>query len=267
MKNITIIKEKLENICAKKYCLIDSIQKCPNKQCTCAIAAETRAYMESIIPKSFINLSINDFNGRNKDGVELVSATVLKKAKTILVNFIWESETIESVKNKKSDELLISSSLNKRRDNGSNLIIYSDKNGGNSGKTMVASIIMKEVIKNRLNCKNPQSYDWIPFSVLREKLINDSKMLDRGINEDHISDIKYADWLVVDDINIDVNSSKAQKAYTNSLIESFFQERLECKLPTIFIFRFDVDKEDVEENFGVAISKIISDKSTYKISL
>ncbi len=148
----------------------------------------------------------------------------------------------------------------KRREQGSNIIIYglSEKP---IGRTMLASIIMKEAIRLRVRnlAKRGQSYDWIDFSQLFNAIRKDTNEL---------PDYKSCDWLVVDNI-IKKPRSVKQNTLLSDIVDPFFLDRLCNRQPTILVFKFDVrDRSfDMEKTFGIGISRIINDKRTFKIPL
>ena len=147
----------------------------------------------------------------------------------------------------------------KRFSNGNNVAIFG-VSPKPIGRTMLASIIMKEAIRLRATHKTRgQTYDWIDFSKLFHVIEKDTVEL---------SDYKSCDWLVVDNI-LRMTRSVKQTTLMVDMIDPFFIERFYNKQPTILVFKFDIrDKSmDIEKTFGIGISKILDSKRTLKIPL
>jgi len=262
MKEITKVKERLEARYCRKFCGVQSPENCPNKECACAAAAETRAYMEVVIPKPYSSLSLKDFNGKDKSGKVICNDNILRKVKKELAMYCWKGIDFKNIDSYSPEQLNSKSIISQRREECENLVIYADEESNSSdvtGKSFVASLAMKEAIKNRvLNGRSSESYDWIQYSVLKQRLISDP---------DSLSNTRCSDWLVVDDIISESQSTRNQKSLISSKLDSFFYERLEGGLPTIFVFRFDVtlDHSVIEDYYGLTLAKIV--KNSHKISL
>ena len=262
MKDITKIKELLERRYCKAYCGVRDSSFCPKDHCSCSVAAETKAYMDSIIPKPYSSMSLKDLHGRDKEGRMIVNEHILRRAKTQLSKYCWKGIDINNLEKYSVSDFNSRSIMHQRRTDGDNLVIYSDENMDDTpvgGKTFIASLIMKEAIKDRvIRGSITESYDWIQYSVLKDKIINDP---------DSMSDTRCCDWLVVDDIVSEAQSTRNQRSFVSSKLNSFFNERAEDGLPTIFVFRFDVtlDHSAIEDYYGLTLAKII--KNSHKISL
>jgi DNA replication protein DnaC len=266
LKDITETKLKLERYYASQceHCSCDDISKCskPNG-CVCKVAAEAKAYMCSIIPHPYHKYTIWDFNGLTDSGTTL-SPTVVSNAKSILLKYCWRSVTLDDLQiniyNRKDLDLDKKSIMDKRLTHGTNVLIHSP-NGSQTGKTFVASIIMREAIKQRVKPGGAvQTYDWIPFVKLKHLIRKE---------DESISHLESCDWLVVDDIPYDSGQTRGSEAYMSSLIDPFFAERLDSGLPTIFVFKFDINDQANrwEDVFGLTISSIVKDKHSCKIKL
>ena len=266
MKDITKIKEKLERYYASKckFCGCDNIAKCYNPDgCECKVAAETKAYLYSIVPYPYYRYTIWDFNGFTNNKMAL-SPKVINEAKAVLLKYCWAGVKIEdlqeNISSKKSLNLDKKSIMDERRDRGTNLLIYSP-NEFQTGKTFVASIVMREAIKRRARYgHSAETYDWISFVRLKHLIKKES---------DEIPHLESCDWLVVDDIPYDKGMTVGSEAFLTSLIDPFFAERLEEGLPTIFVFKFDIDDPGNrwEDKFGMSISSIVKSRYSYKIKL
>jgi len=255
---------QVESKICRKFCQVNSTHDCPNEYCHCKVAAELTAYMMSVIPDPYYKYTIHDFHGRSTSGEILIDKKIALKAKGALIEYCWGNMSLDDLNKKSSKELDKYSVMNLRRNQGKNVVIYSDspgfKNAGSAkGKTLSASLIMKEAIKSRiLPGRHVETYDWIRFNVLKDMLKKDDMQT---------AMLKSCDWLVIDDI-IRTQGRNSQ-SYIASLIDPFISERLSDGLPTILVFRFDTNDIAISaaEEFGVGINQILTDTKTTKISL
>lgn len=240
---------------------------CKDKnRCCCSKAAEIRAYLETVIPEPFYDYTIKDFNGRNVNSEKILSTESALKAKSSLLKYCWENISIEDLDIIPQRELDKRSIIDKRLRDGTNVVIYSKSNDlielGNrqKGKTFIASLIMREAIISRYKPNHSaQSYAWIDFTRLKNIIAK----------KDEVG-YQSCDWLVVDDIKyIDFEGSARMKAFISDVMEPFFNERSEEKLPTVFVFKFDITKPGIilDEQYGATVSKIVEDPKTFKIEL
>jgi len=262
MKDIINIKQELERYMSKKYCNVDDISKCPKgDKCTCKIAAETQAYLRCVIPHPYYKFTIHDFDGLSLDNNLLIDAGVALEAKKKVVDYCWTGIDILKIQETPSTVLDSHSCISKRRLTGSNVVIFDDSSlnqkSGKSpkGKTLIASLIMKEAIKSRLSGDDSfcQTYDWIEYPILENKVLKKDDV--------SVSELCSSDWLVVDDITY------TDQRWRKQALDAFFLERLNDGLPTILVIRFDITKFNSEDALGVAITKIIRDPKTFIISL
>jgi len=263
MKNIQKIKERYVRELAKKhyklnYDLLDNKQK---TYCSCL--AECWAYIYSIIPEDFRKSTIFGFTGISKNGNSL-SPDIAINAKNIVCEYCWGLNWEKIKKNYNEDKkirkvLRHKSKMMERLKNGNNIAIYGESDEP-VGRTLIASIVMKEAIKVRMKPgRRGQTYDWVDFDILKQALKDDSYDL---------ADYRSCDWLVVD--NIDKRGySASQKAFIADLISPFFLGRLADKLPTILVFRFNLDSQfsNLNELLGTGISSMVNNNKTYKIPL
>jgi len=221
--------------------------------------------MKAIIPDPYLNFTINDFTGKH-DGKNVLSLDIAVRAKEQLVKYCWgDGMTLEKFNSLNDDQRKDVSKIDLRRREGRNVVIYSDaasfsEETSNKGKTFIAALIMKEAIGRRSRPGGSAlKYDWLEFSMLQYLRKN---------SDSELNPMRVCDWLVVDDISNLSAQSAAADAYISQLVNPFFFERLQDGLPTIFVFRFDVSKATfLEERFGLAISKIVRDPRSFKISL
>ena len=262
MKDIVNIKKRIENVLAQKFCGIHDISQCQKgEKCTCKIAAETQAYFHAIIPEPYYKFTIHDFDGLSTDNNLLIDGDVAIEAKKKVIDYCWKDVDILQVQDLSIAELDKHSCISKRRLRGNNVVIFDDsslnqKSGKNpKGKTLIASLIMKEAIKSRLFDAESlcQTYDWVEYPILENKVLKKEDI--------NVSELCSSDWLVVDDITY------TDQRWRKQALDAFFLERYNDGLPTILVIRFDITKFNSEDALGVAITKIIRDPKTFVISL
>lgn len=272
MKNIEKVKLGYTKLFAKEFCEKDSIFDLSEEESSiCSSIAEFWAYVYSVVPEEHGHFTIFDFVGEifnkiTKEKKEVIPKDIVLQAKNEICRYCWGMnwETIKSKKEKMDQKSTMKflrerSVMDRRLKNGNNVAIY----GASSqpiGRTMVASIIMKEAIKLRVTHRaRKHTYDWIDFNTLINAARKDSFDL---------ADYRSCDFLVVDNI-ISAYRSAKQTTYIIDMVDSFFNGRFYDRLPTILVFKFDIDNPAmmVEKHFGVGINKIIESNRTSKIKL
>ncbi len=265
MKNIQTIKDKYQKEFSKGYCDLGNISLCKKEICRCRILSEIWAYIDVVIPEEFRHLSIFDFSGESKEEKNLVSSKIVIETKNNICKYCWGMSWID-VKKKYKVEFKIkdffnhNSMMEKRRKNGNNVIIFGESLKP-LGRTLIASIIIKEAIKLRMkNGDRGQSYDWVDFASLKDGIIND---------KDEVVYYRSCDWLVVDNIECNLSSSEKQKFFLNDLVTPFFLGRQSDNLPTILVFKFDIRKKtfNIGDFLGSGIDGIINNRKTLRIPL
>lgn len=272
MKNIEKIKSRYARHFAKEVYKKDSIFSLSELEAdSCDRLSEFWAYVYSVVPEEHSCFSIFDFMGytidtATKKRIDAMSAMVALKAKIEICQFCWgmDWKTIKEKKSQSSKKEMMKflrerSMMDRRWQNGNNVAIYG-RSSQPIGRTMIASIIMKEAIKLRVTRHiRKHTYDWIDFNTLVDAIKKDSFDL---------ADYRSCDFLVVDNIISTYRSAK-QTTFIVDLVDSFFNGRFYDRLPTILVFKFDIDNpaEAIEKNFGVGINKIIESNRTSKIKL
>lgn len=263
MKNIENNRRKYLEFFSQKYYGKSYEQINQKDKSTLIPLAEMWALSVSIIPDDFSRYSIFDFNGycKGQDGQTVLTPSSTNRAKELISYFCygesWANISKLNVENSRS-VLDDKNKMSKRFSAGNNVVIYGDEDV--KGKTMIASIIMKEAIRLRATqLIYDNDYEWIDFSNLIEILKRDDV---------EASSVKGCDWLVVDDICSDTRSL-LQTVYFKDLLNSFFYERYYSKLPTILVFKYDVYKNltEVENDLGSSAVKLLTSKRTCKIKL
>lgn len=270
MKNIENNRRKYLDDFSKEYYKKPFDEITNVQRATITPLAEMWALLVTVIPEDLSKYSIFDFNGSwevpktdsNPIGMMHLDDECTIEVKNLICQFCYgeswkEIKELESLKNVRSYLDLKSKMISRFRD-GNNVVIYGD--GFVKGKTLIASLIMKEAIRLRAtNFVYDQDYDWVEFDNLLESLKKD--------DYDGAS-LRACDWLVVDNIEKGLRTPQ-QVSYLRDLLNPFFSDRFRNQLPTILVFRYDVFKNltELEENLGNSITKMISDKRTCKIKL
>ena len=272
MKNIEKIKSGYIKLFAKELCGKDSVLKLTEEESSvCSSLAEFWAYVYSVVPEEHSHFTIFDFLGytfdkETKKRKAVMSPKVALGAKNEICRYCWDMDW-QAIKNQKEklDQkgmmkfLRERNVMDRRLRIGNNVAIHG-RSSQPIGRTMVASIIMKEAIKLRVTCRARQhTYDWIDFNTLIDASVKDSFDL---------ADYRSCDFLVVDNIINSFRTAK-QTTFIIDMVDSFFNGRFYDRLPTILVFKFDIDNPAaaVEKNFGVGINKIIESSRTSRIKL
>jgi len=272
MKNIEKIKSGYLRLFAKEYCnKKDVIDLTEEELLIYSSLAEFWAYVYSVVPEEHGHFTIFDFlgytlNKTNNDKKVVIPSEIALYAKDEISKFCWgmDWKMIKEKKEELSQKNIMKflrehSMMDIRLKQGRNVVIYGVSDQP-IGRTMVASIIMKEAIKLRItHHARRHTYDWIDFNTLMSAVEKDS--LD-------LADYRSCDWLVVDNILSKYRSAK-QTTLLIDLVDPFFIDRFNNRLPTILVFKFDVSNSAmmIEQKFGVGINRIIDSNRTYKIPL
>ncbi len=272
MKNIEKIKSGYIKLFAKEYYNKGSVDNLTGTELSvCSSLAEFWAYVYSVIPEEHGHFTIFDFLGYTLDNTTKVRQVVIPPkialhAKNEICKYCWGmdwkdiKEKQAKLDRKSTMKFLRENSVMDRRvKSGSNVVIYGSSDQP-IGRTMVASIIMKEAIKLRVTHHTRRhTYDWIDFNTLMSAVDKDSFDL---------ADYRSCDWLVIDNIMSKYRSAK-QTTLLIDLVDPFFIDRFNNRLPTILVFKFDISNPAmmIEKRFGVGIHRIIESNRTCKIPL
>ncbi len=267
---------------------------CKAAPCPCAVcekSAEVWAYINELIPESCQTKGLKDWVGLAPDHkAPVISDEVLIAAKKKLVQYCWGKIEFDGDTDFDTKEMLKKSVIGKRREFGHSLVIHGnamvstakrevDENDNSFlnkgvkqyqhtphvykkplGKTLLASIVLKEAIRRRILPKHAcDTYEWVSFPTLKARVMS---------KDDAVIDYLAADWLVVDNIARIDKGSENSKAYQLEKIDAVFMERIEHRLPTILVFQFDIDQYPaLHEEVGLGMAQIVADRNTTKISL
>lgn len=280
MINITSEKQRLFPLYAQKYCGIQDRTLCTKDRCDCELLAELHAFRNCVIPSGYRKFNVSDFTGQLSDGSVLDDIIALK-AKHQVCDYCYGKGSLEKIKKINVSDLYKLSIIDQRIENGSNVIIHGDstrilKDSMSSnnrfvkekplGRTFIASVLTKEALNLSIDSKHhTRHFDWIDFSQLTRLLKSSNK-------KDEVESQYYeeCDWLVIDDItDSPLLASPAQKSWLEPVYDAFFSTRYKSGLVTIFVFRFDINRRrsELESAFGVNITKVIDDPSSFVIGL
>lgn len=231
----------------------------------CQNIAEVKAFIDTVIEQEYRNCNIFDITGETKTKRKALTLQEALRAKNLVCKYIWGYSWEELKRKFKTEEnikkyISRNSILMRRLENGNNVAIYGGSNGP-CGRTMIASIIIKEAIKMRLFTPGivSHTYDWVDFQTLFKDLKDDTQ---------EIADYRTADWLVVDNICFK-EETPAQIAFRTNLLDPFFTFRLKNNLPTILVFQYDIrsKKEPLFKTLGIGISNIVHNQRVCRIPL
>ena len=272
MRDITPYKKQFERRFALDCIGKADINTCTERACKCKFAAELKAYRYTILPKGFQSYTIFDYSGLTEQDRKDLNAEeiairrrIAVRAKRILVKYCWgmSLEELQNIYRKDSKQIDEKSVMDLRHKQGSCVVIHGVKDR-HIGRTMLASIIMREAIKRRFrsNSNALQTYDWIEFATLKDDVLQKTDSM-------AAAEYQSCDWLVIDNIEPQIHATGRAQNYLSSMLDPFFIHRIEKGLPTILVFRFDIKREimSIQNSFGIGIDRIINDVGTFKISL
>jgi hypothetical protein len=240
----------------------------------CERAALVSAYIETIVPEGFRRLTIEDFSGEvttaGGKAIRVLRKDVTATAREQIVKYCWKG--IEPGEPYHRGEWGQKSIMDQRREEGTNVVIYGNASNVKQGKlhrvpvgkTMIASIVMKEAIHRKFYRGHlADKFEWVQFPTLVKRLLGQAK--GEKSYDDEIDDWEEADWLVVDGITFN-DKTESARSFRASVLDQLFIERVEKRLPTIFVFQDDIEKcDDYKAEFGVAIANILSSRKTFRI--
>jgi hypothetical protein len=293
-REISHYKLKFQSSCPS----LNSNQECSRPGgCACAKFAEIHGLIHSLIKPEYRNANFRWFDGkvRNIGSTEIVQTlsqdvtSLCKNVRMQLANYLYGDYQLvaKNIRELKMGEdeygrwicnrnlLNNFSVLDERFLKGENVIICGDpyktqKDGVRfiptkipQGKTLLASIIMIDAIHRKAFSSNKaKSYEWISFLQLRQK------MKSKDSEKNDLEDFQYADWLVIDDIDLIVqNNMSKSDLWTKEVFDSFLMERIEHRLPTILVCDFDIGKESLKDKMGAAFEKIVTASNTCRIKV
>lgn len=218
---------KLCEFMARKCVICHGFRRIPNTSyiCSCQEIARFKWKFDElkIHPKSLKSKKWSDFNGsvQNESG-EVISSLVdysIIKAKEKALHYCYG-------KNEPDTEKEIPT-IDRHLINGTNLVICGDKN---SGKTLLATLVVLEIFRCGVAKKKQFSIDWVKMSELADLATWDNS---KEISRDTLYELSLLDFLVIDCID-DIFQGKTSPPHTVSL-NILFNKRRDNNKPTIFI--------------------------------
>lgn len=285
MKKVDKLIRHFKAFYAKKYCnkKVDDLTE--KEFAEIKKIAEMGAYIDGVIPDGFGGYTIFDFNGcainkKDNSRTSTIPKNVALRAKNMICKYCWGISWKELSEKRKKDEEAATkyirehSIMMQRYKNRNNIVIYGESQRP-IGRTMLASIVMKEAFRLRSTHHTiGHTYDWVDFSklmrVIETNVLNHDNNNNNNNNEesDELIEYRTCNWLVVDNIHKKMRSEKQNTLYSD-LLDSFFINRYESEQPIILVFKFDIrDKHfDFEKAYGTGLSKIIESDRTFRIPL
>jgi len=244
--------KSLKSRCHQKFCGEAS------DVCYCKCLPEVIGYQQSVIPSGLSKLEFSDFNGKT-DREEIISNNCASLALSKISEFCFGSPVLLKSKDRKT--LNQSSIMDERFNNGSMVFIHGEKWSRNKksstlplGRSLVASLILKEAIWRRLFANNiAYSYHYSMMSKIKSDIFDKS---------DDSAIYHHSDWLVIDDI-----FSEPDKMQSICL-DRIISQRISRNLPCIICFEFDLfKKENLGSIVGKYIPKLLYGEDTFLINL
>lgn len=266
---------------SRYYKYFKSRCKCGEK-CFCEKAATVWAHVDSVIPEEYRNYTIDDFQGLVKEKEikkRVLPEDVVAAARQKVIDYCWGE--IEEGLPYDADVWLKKSKMGQRHRDASTIVIYgqrwlvSTNESGQrrvtkkacSGKTMLASIVMKAAIFHRyVENRMSDTYAWVDYNTLTDRLMSHANK-----EKDFTDEINFwrdADWLVVDKIAVAERANENARQFRASVLDHFFCDRKEQHLPNILVFQDDISKMDeLESDFGGVIDSIVNSQKTFRVCL
>lgn len=252
--------------------------------CVCKAIAEVWAYIDTIVPEEFKNLSIYDFVGEiNMDSSleERLSQEEINKneelalsAKNKIWEFCWKPPFQKNLTAQEMDQISV---MDKRFAQGTNLVIHgthfypeydaehkrAKRRPRRKGKSLLAAIVLKEAIRRKMFSSNKAiSFRHVSFPILRAALIgwNDQS------KKDLVSEMEEIDWLVIDDI-IEESHGEKSTQFLKRELDTFLTSRTQNGKPTIFVLQFNLNESDIRSELGFVFEKIVNSSNTFVVEV
>ncbi|MAG24860.1 hypothetical protein CMI47_04700 [Candidatus Pacearchaeota archaeon] len=236
----------------------DNLCDAENGVCYCKCLAEVMGYQHSVIPGGLSSLEFSDFTG-NSNNEKIISKDSASIALSKISEFCFGSPILLKSNDRK---VLNKKSIMDRRFNDGNMVfIHGEKRGKNVksgssplGRSMIASLILKEAIWRRLFSSNrAYRYHYAMLSKVKSDIFDKSDDANLYYN---------SDWLVLDDIFCEPDKMQG------IAIDKIVAHRIHKNLPCIFCFEFDLfKKENLSTIVGRYIPKLLYGERTFLIDL
>ncbi len=241
------------------------------KGCGCQFVATIKWRFDKVqIDPKLKTLSWGEFDGilnrgckEDPDYKKLLDPAIAKKAKYSAFEYCFGTKRFEALEDRKKNLCLSS-----RIGSGQNVVIVGDKQ---SGKTLLASLILKEVVYASLLFAEEYTFEWIRGYKLLDVA---SRLDDRPVDLNRLDELGSADFLFIDGL-------VAPKGYWSSL-DRLVDDRMSVGLPTIVTCSHGfwegcmgvkgygaghVDREVICKHLGDEIIRLMTDSRNLVINL
>jgi hypothetical protein len=235
--------------------------------CYCKKMAEVLGYIDNIVPEEYRQLTINNANGfiTDREGNRKQVWTIENKVhiQKMLREYLFGGAELFMLQDRESCNLV--SKMDERYANGESIIIHGSAVRDTvrnipiqplpTGRTLIASLIIKEAIWRRLYKSNrADTYGFISYQNLKNSLKN---------KDDSAISYGSYDWLVIDDISLPADEKEFNHMHTVTYFDDFLMTRIDAKLPTILVCDFDATARDYTNAIGFSFQKLVTMKSTW----
>jgi hypothetical protein len=227
--------------------------------CVCSAVAEVNGYCMKTLPSGFEHSDLGNLNGI-ANGCRVLPEYVVRRVLGKIGEYCFGEDIADSIPNR--TQLNLMSKMDIRFNEGHNLIIHGGNAQGGSrnkiplGKTLVASIVMREAIWRRMFSSNKAfSYMFTSSEMLIESVFSSKRMKE-------IPMARTVDWLCIDDIY-------TGRSHLSSVLDEVVSHRMSVKLPTIIVLQFDAAQNvEVENDIGHFAAKMLRQSgSNFVISI
>lgn len=231
--------------------------------CSCQLIASLKYKFDKIkiYPNDLKNKTWSDFKGINSSGSKLTAKSLIE-AKSQALKYCFNTDDIQAIKQRENKSV-----IPKRLHSGTNVVISGDSG---SGKSLLAFLILKEIVLYSIHATKIMTFEWIRSSDLLEAARWDNnKQIDNELL-DYWTDVQF---LFIDNVYLKPNQGDHRASPNMSSINRLFYNRLSSRLPTIVLcndslLRTDkYDKNKVIEEWGQDFYNIISDENNFFIQL
>jgi len=229
--------------------------------CYCQLKATVKFRFEQlpIVPPELKQKTWSDFTGLIRSDDKVVSSldpSMAEKAKQAAFSYCFGSDDQSLLENRKKNLV-----VHKHREDGASIVIAG---GRNSGRTLLASLVMKEIAAATLLFDPMITFQW----VLSSNLI-DATRWDNNREKDHdfLDEIGEYDFLTVDGVDIPKRGHNTPSDIVT--MDRFFSKRALKKRPNILVCSLDfytscIDgslRSEIENFWGTELPKLVAEDS------
>ena len=165
-------------------------------RCGCQFLSSLRWRFQQakIVPDSLKKLTWKDFDGciRHGDSISgMVDSEVIIEARGKALKYCFGSNSIAVTKDRHKHSKIYDRLLS-----GNNVVIVGDNS---SGKTLLATLILKEVVLYCADTADDLSFEWVNASELLHACRWDNS---KTVDHDYVDDCVSADFLFVDNLDV-----------------------------------------------------------------